>query len=377
MSTGSVTAGRKSRESREKSPIFAFDARSGAMFSASQVLAVALAQMSAHFPLDTTETKRLTNPDHLLARPQTSTQQSICMPTMKFSSSTSSKSTAILALALAALVALICLAPATVSAQRACALDINCKSGREFCLNGRCNLIACSWLDDDLSCRKFNATQTTYCNAAQNGQCVPRTALAGSSCDPNSARFDNPCAEGLVCDPGNSKCVDAGEFLGNFWEKNKTYIIIGIVVVVALAVCACCCFCFVVKKGVGFAGKLIGGATAGKKAAAATATETHAMQPQSNGYAPAPVQSNNNSYPPQQQGSYPPQQQGSYPPQQQGSYPPQSSPSYPPQQQQGGAYPPQPQGGSYPPQYPPQQGQYPPQGQQQQQQGQGGMYPSV
>ena len=82
-------------------------------------------------------------------------------------------------------------------------------------------------------------------------------------------------------------------------------------------------------------------------------------QPMNNqGYPPQNAQPNA-PYPPQYS-QYPPQQQGPYPPQQQGNqmpYPPQNQ-GYPPQQQQ---YPPQNQG--YPPQnnpYPPQQQPYPP-----------------
>ncbi|ORZ39756.1 hypothetical protein BCR44DRAFT_55669 [Catenaria anguillulae PL171] len=158
--------------------------------------------------------------------------------------------TSLFAFAMLAIFAL-AFAPMANAQGRPCTADIMCKTG-QFCLNNQCTLRTCSWRDDDMACSKFNAT--TWCQK-EGGQCVPRTALANAACEPQSR--DNSCSEGLVCDPANSKCVDAAQFVQSFWEKNKTYIIIGIVVVLALGCCAIACFCCVVKKGVGFAGRLM------------------------------------------------------------------------------------------------------------------------
>ncbi|KAI9178863.1 hypothetical protein H9P43_005525 [Blastocladiella emersonii ATCC 22665] len=130
----------------------------------------------------------------------------------------------------------------------------NCNSGKgEVCnrATNTCQLAVCSWLDDDTSCIKFNAT--SYCNAARNGQCVPRTALEGAKCTKDTAaiRYDNPCANGFVCDVNQGKCISTGTFI-----QNNRGVFIGILVgVVAVIACACCCVCFVCKKGTGALGK--------------------------------------------------------------------------------------------------------------------------
>ncbi|KAI9178860.1 hypothetical protein H9P43_005522 [Blastocladiella emersonii ATCC 22665] len=223
----------------------------------------------------------------------------------------------------------------------------------EFCsaaAGNTCQLAVFPWLDDDTSCTKFNAT--SYCNAARNGQCVARTAQEGAPCtkDISAIRYDNPCADGLVCDVNDGKCISAGTFI----QKNKGLL-------THLHRCPD-------RKGAGMFGDTlssfgIGGG--GEGAASKTKThpltnETHPLTaPPSDSSAPVsstcpPQTQVSASHPtqPQISASYPPQTEASasYPPptsQPIASYPSSPPPAYPPVQS-APAYP-TPAQNSYPP----------------------------